>query len=143
MKDYQVMNGSHGEVWLDSDYVGECTGVQAKVDIKKEQILMCGRMNPGSKVVGWEGKGSLKMNKVNSRMLLLIGEKIKKGLDPRFTIISNLEDTAAAGAERIVLKDVSFDDVTLADWEVGKNGSVECPFTFGDYEFLDIVEPED
>lgn len=34
---------------------------------------------------------------------------------------------------------VSFDDLTLADWESGKLGEVECPFTYTDYNFLDLI----
>nr|WP_330372777.1 phage tail tube protein [Lachnoclostridium phytofermentans] len=60
--------------------------------------------------------------------------------DIRFTIISKLDDPDAYGAERVVISNASFDDVTLADWEVAKKGSVEAPFTFTDYDFLDKVE---
>ena len=49
----------------------------------------------------------------------------------------------AYGTERVVLKNVSFDDLTLADWEADTLGSTECPFTFTDYEYLDTVEAED
>ncbi|MBU5231251.1 phage tail tube protein, partial [Intestinimonas butyriciproducens] len=40
---------------------------------------------------------------------------------------------------RVVLSNVSFDDLTLADWEAKSVGKVECPFTFTDYEFLDEI----
>lgn len=39
----------------------------------------------------------------------------------------------------MVLSNVSFDDLTLADWEAKSVGKVECPFTFTDYEFLDEI----
>ena len=38
-----------------------------------------------------------------------------------------------------MLKNVSFDDLTLADWEAKSPGKVESPFTFTDYEFLDMI----
>ena len=41
--------------------------------------------------------------------------------------------------ENTALYDVSFDDVTLADWEAGAVGKVESAFTFGDYKFLDKI----
>ncbi len=37
-------------------------------------------------------------------------------------------DPDTRGAERVVLKNVSFDDVTLADWETKNVGKVEMPF---------------
>ena len=44
------------------------------------------------------------------------------------------------GAERVALYDVSFDDLTLADWQAAAVGSVTAPFTFSDYEYLDQIE---
>ena len=35
------------------------------------------------------------------------------------------------------MKGVSFDDLTLADWEAAKLGTIEAPFTFEDYDLLD------
>ena len=136
----RVMSGSWGEVWLDSDYVAEAYGVQAKVALNKEKVNVCRSIAEDTKVTGVKMTGSLKLHKVTSRMAILIGDSIKKGKDPRFTIISKLDDPDAYGAERLALYNVSFDDLTLADWEAAKNGTVECPFTFTDYEFLDKVE---
>lgn len=136
----RVMSGTWGEVWLDNDYVGECYGLQAKVSFNKEDVLMCGQMAVDKKVKNISCTGSMRMHKVSSRMANAIGGAIRNGRDLRFTVISKLNDPDSYGAERVVLKNVSFDDLTLADWEVAANGKVEAPFTFTDYEFLDIVE---
>ncbi len=135
----RIISGTWGEVWLDGEYVSECYGLQAKASFTKEDVNLCGQMAVDKKITGISYTGSLKLHKVNSRMAIAIGDKIKKGNDPRFKIISKLDDPDAYGAERVVLKNVSFDDVTLADWEVAKKGSVEAPFTFTDHEFLDKV----
>jgi hypothetical protein len=74
-------------------------------------------------------------------MAILIGDKIKAGQDPRFIIISKVDDPDSYGAERVVVKNVSFDDLTLADWEAAVAGKVEAPFTFTAHEFLDKIEP--
>ena len=136
----RVISGTWGEVWLDSDYVSEANGLQAKVSFNKEDVAMCRRMAIDSKVTSVKMTGSLKMHKVNSRMALKIGEEIRNGKDLRFTIVSKLADPDSYGCERVVLKNVSMDDLTLADWEVAKNGTIEAPFTFTDYEFLDDIE---
>ncbi|WP_034861090.1 phage tail tube protein [Ruminiclostridium cellobioparum] len=138
----KVMNGSWGEVWMDGEKISECTALQAKIDIKKEDVPMCGRATPGKKLSGWEGKGSMKLNKVNSRMAIKIGTLIRTGQDIKVTIVSKLADPAAYGAERIVLRNASFDDLTLADWAAQKNGEVDCPFTFEDFYFMDVVAPQ-
>ena len=133
------MSGTWGEVWLDGDKVAEAYGLQLKVSYNKEDVKMCGQMAVDSKVTSVKMTGSLKMHKVNSRMALKIGSEIRNGKDLRFTIISKLDDPDAYGAERIAAKNVSMDDLTLADWEAGVNGTIEAPFTFTDYNFLDTV----
>ncbi|MBC5733944.1 phage tail tube protein [Lawsonibacter hominis] len=135
----RVISGTWGEVWLDSDKVSECYGLQAKVGFNKEDIALCGQMASDKKVTGIDCTGSLRMHKVNSRMAQVIGQYIRNGRDIRFTVISKLNDPDAYGAERVVLKNVSFNDLTLADWEAKSPGKVESPFTFTDYEFLDMI----
>ena len=137
----RVMSGTWGEVWLDGDKVSEAYGIQAKVAFDKEDIPMCRQMGTDVKVTGYKGTGSLRLYKTTSRMALAIGENIRNGKDVRFTIISKLKDPDAYGAERVAIRNVSFDDLTLADWEAKTTGKVEAPFTFTDYEFLDVVEP--
>lgn len=136
----RVVSGTWGEVWLDGDKVSECYGLQAKASFNKEDIALCGQMASDKKVTSIDCTGSLRLHKVTSRMAQAIGEDIRNGRDVRFTIVSKLKDPDAYGAERVVLRNVSFDDLTLADWEAKSVGKVECPFTFTDYEFLDVIE---
>ena len=136
----RVVSGTWGEVWLDGDKVSECYGLQAKASFNKEDIALCGQMASDKKVTSIDCTGSLRLHKVTSRMAQAIGENIRNGRDVRFTIVSKLKDPDAYGAERVVLRNVSFDDLTLADWEAKSVGKVECPFTFTDYEFLDVIE---
>ena len=136
----RVVSGTWGEVWLDGDMVSECYGLQAKASFNKEDIALCGQMASDKKVTSIDCTGSLRLHKVTSRMAQAIGEHIRNGRDVRFTIVSKLKDPDAYGAERVVLRNVSFDDLTLADWEAKSVGKVECPFTFTDYEFLDVIE---
>lgn len=135
----RVIAGTWGEVWLNGEQVAECYGCQAKVTADKEKIAMCGRMLDDHKVMGMSGAGSLRLHKVSSRMGQLLGEAMRNGSDPRFTIISKLSDPDAYGAERVAVYGVSFDDLTLADWEAKTVGKVECPFTFSDFEYLDAI----
>ncbi|GAA0240221.1 phage tail tube protein [Metaclostridioides mangenotii] len=134
-----VMSGTSGELWLDGDKVAEVKKFQAKLELTKEEVVIAGQMGTDTKYMGYKGKGSITLYKVSSRMAKLIGEKLKVGEDPRFTAISKLNDPDAFGSERIAVKNISFDDLTLADWEVGVKGEVEAPFTFTDYDFIDLV----
>lgn len=135
----RVMSGTWGEVWLDNEYVAEVYSFSAKISYSKQQIARCGQMANDQKVTGYSGSGSIGMHKINSRMIQLMGDKIRDGKDVRFTIIAKLDDPDAYGAERVRVSNVSFDDLTLADWQADTPGKVEAPFTFTDYDYLDSV----
>lgn len=138
----RIMSGTFGEAWIDGELIAECYGLQAKLTYNKEKVTLGGKMIHDYKIKSVEGKGSIRLHKVSSRMIQLLGDKIKNGQDLRCTIISKLADPDAWGAERIVLKNVSFDDLTLIDWENDKFGKTEHPFTFSDFELLDAVDPQ-
>ena len=113
----RVINGTWGEVWLDSELVAECYGLQLKVSTQKEDVFLCGQMMKDKKVTATEGTGSLRLYKSSSIMAKKLATAISSGRDLRFTIISKLADPDAYGAERVSVSGVSFDDLTLADWE--------------------------
>ena len=135
----RVASGTWGEVWLDGEYVAECYGLQAKMSFTKEKIAIARQMATDSKIVAMEGTGTLKLHKATSRMGRAVGGKISDGVDVRYTIVSKLDDPDAYGAERVVISNVSFDDLTLADWEAAKVGTIEVPFTFTEYKYLDFM----
>lgn len=135
----RVISGTYGEIWVNGEKLAEAYGLQAKVNYKKEEVAICGNIISDTKLVSATGTGSLKLHKVNSRMAKLIGEDLLQGRDTRCTIISKLADPDSYGSERIALYNVSFDDLTLADWEAGALGKTECPFTFTRHEYLDRI----
>lgn len=137
----RVMSGTWSELWLDGELVGEAYGFQAKISANKEKVNLCGVMWTDHKVMSVEGTGTMRLYKVNSRMTLLLAEAMANGRDPRFTIVEKQADPDADGAERIALTGVSFDDLTIADWEANTVGKVECPFTFSGMKALDVIQP--
>lgn len=134
-----VINGTYGEVWCDSQYLAETTGLEAKMSLDKTEVNMIKRLSKGYKVTGIAGKGTLKMNKVSSYFILKLGDAIKAGKTPMSEIITSLKDPDAFGAEKIKLTGVVFDELTLANWEVKKNGEESIPFTFESFEVLEAI----
>lgn len=128
----RVISGTWGELWLNGEYVAEIYKFQAKLNYNKEDVAMCGRMGVDTKVTSYKGTGSIGMHKVNSRMATIIGEAIVNGKDIRFTAVSKLNDPDSFGCERVSVSNISFDDLTVADWEAAKKGAIEAPFTFAD-----------
>lgn len=134
-----VINGTYGEIWCDSDYLAEAIGLEAKITLDKSEVNMCRKLSKGYKVTGSDGKGTLKMNKVSSYFIRKLGDAIKAGKTPTSEIITSLKDPDAFGAEKIKLTGVVFDELTLADWEAKKNGEESIPFTFNSFEVLDSI----
>ena len=135
----QVVNGTWGEMWLNGDFMAETIALQAKVTLTKTAVNMCGTLVPGQKVTGMDLKGTMKINKVSSYMIRANSANIKAGKAAEYTIISNLADPQSMGAERIVLKGVMIDELTLVDWEGKKNLEESIPFTFQDWDLLDLI----
>lgn len=133
------ISGTFGELWLDGEYVAELEGFQAKIDFKKAAVPRPRKMMDAHKTTGAEGKGSCTMTKVSSRMTKLIGLRMKEQKTIYFEAISKLDDPDNVGAERIRYKGVQFDDLTLADFKNGEVGKVEAPFTFDDFDPIDLI----
>ena len=139
MKANEVINGTWGEVWINDELVDEIKAFQAKYEFDKEEVNIAGDMFTHYKVIGYNGSGSMTLNKTNSRMIKMLIEYVKEGLEPEITIVGKLADPGNEGSERISLSEVSFDDLTLFDFEVKTLGEVECPFTFTECSVLDSI----
>lgn len=135
----KVMNGTWGQVWVDSHYVSELASIDAKVTAKTEAIPQCGQLIDGTKVTGLETSGTLKLNKISSYFLKLLAEDMKNGIQTQFTIISKVSDPANGGTERVKLTGCTFTELQLINIEQKKNMEESLPFTFTDFEILDYV----
>lgn len=132
-----VRSGTFGSLWLDGELVAECYGCQAKLNKTKEDVARCRTLVAGKKMTGLSGTGSVRIYNATSRLITAESAALKSGKDLRHTIITNLDDPDNPSNQRIALKEVSFDDLTLADWEAAKLGTIEAPFTFDDWEVID------
>lgn len=133
----EVRSGTWGQLWLDGDQVAEAYGCQIKVNKTKEDVTRCRTLINGKKMTAVSITGTVRIYNATSRLIQLEGTAIKQGKDLRHTIISNLDDPDNPSNQRIAVKGVSFDDLTLADWQAAQLGQIEAPFTAEDYEILD------
>ena len=135
----RVINGTYGEVWVDGGKVAGCTACQLKVAKNKETVNLCGQFMDDSKATSGSGTGSLTLYKVDSGFIRR-QQGLQDGEDVRGTVTSKLRDPDSYGAERVAAYNVSFDDLTLADWQAATVGTVTAPFTFSRYELVDMIE---
>ena len=132
-----VRSGTWGSLWLDGEQVAECYGCQIKVNKTKDDVARCRTLVSGKTLTGVSVTGTVRIYNATSRLIELEAAAINNGTDLRHTIISNLDDPDNPNNQRIAVKGVSFDDLTLADWEAAKRGTIEAPFTAESYEVLD------
>lgn len=137
----RIVNGSYGEMWQDGEHQQNVDNVTADVNIQKTSVKLSGDRWDHHKVVGLDGKGSISGYKVTSKMIQdHQWAEGPRGVPTKTEIITKLDDPEAYGHERVRLKNVKFDKVTLANWKVGEIVKEESPFTFTGYELLDPIE---
>ena len=78
--------------------------------------------------------------RVASRQPHRFGHNIKNGHQTVCTIVAKLSDPDAIGDERVVIRDATFDKLTLMDWEAKKLTEDSYDFTFTDYDILDEAD---
>ena len=135
----RVINGTYSELWIDGEKIAECTSCRMVVAKNKETINLCGQFMTDTKATSGSGTGSLTLYHVDSGMIQKQAD-LQSGIDRRFTVISKLRDPDSYGAERVAAYNVSFDDLTLADWQAATVGTVTAAFTFSRYELMDQIE---
>lgn len=136
----KTMYGNFGSLFIEDKNIAECTALNCKLKITKVEVPMCGTMTKKYKHVGYEGSGSFTLNKVSSRLILLMADNMKAGKESVFTLISKISDPGNGGTERIKFLGCKFDELTLADWGAGKLGTEQTAFTFEDFEVLDSID---
>lgn len=139
MNAQQVMSGTEGEVWIDGDYMAQATAFKAVANLIKQEVNQVKKRGKQYKTTGWEGKGTIKMNHVSSYMIDKMAQNIKDGHQTVCTIVAKMSDPDAIGAERVVIRDATFDSLTLMDWEAKKLTDESYDFTFTDFDFLETA----
>ena len=139
MNAQQVMSGTEGEVWIDGDYMAQATAFKAVANLIKQEVNQVKKRGKQYKTTGWEGKGSIKMNHVSSYMIDKMAQNIKDGHQTVCTIVAKMSDPDAIGAERVVIRDATFDSLTLMDWEAKQLTDESYDFTFTDFDLLETA----
>ena len=138
----QVMSGTQGEVWINGKYMAQVNAFKAEIKLIKEEVNQVKRMGKQYKTTGLEGTGNVKMNHVSSYFMDLMADNVRNGRQTVCTIIAKLDDPDAVGAERIVIRDATFDKLTLMDWEAKKLTEDDYDFTFTDFDTLDTASDD-
>lgn len=137
-----TFNGTFGEIWIDGLYIGEAEAVSSELassyaDIRKPRDLATYK-----KLLSQEGSGSLTMYKINSSQVARAYAQSKSGHQQESEIIIKLDDPDALGFERVVLKNVNFENLPLTGFERAAETKQEISFFFANWEPLDLINED-
>ncbi|KYG92353.1 terminase [[Bacillus] sp. KCTC 13219] len=133
------INGTFGSVWVNNEKWLDVDSFEAKVTINYEDVNMAGDLATHKKMTGWAGDGSMSVKKVYSRGSAILADAVKKGILPDINIVGKLADPDAFGAERVAIKEVTFSEFMLLKFEQKTLGTEELPFSFADYDSIDLI----
>lgn len=137
----RIVNGSYGELWENGAHQQNVNAVTAEVAIEKADVKISGSRWVHKKVIGLSGTGTITGFKITSAMIKRHEwAQGARGVPAKTELITKLDDPEAYGAERVRLKNVSFDKVILASFKPGEMITEEVPFTFTEFELLDPIE---
>ena len=137
----RVISGSFAKV-IDADgtWLTNVNNVTAEVEISYEDVPRSGTRWIGHKVMSLNGTGTIGGYFVTTEFLERIGRITDDRLAPYVTqLIVELDDPEAFGAYRVRLKDVQFETIPIANFEIGTFSEFELTFNFAGYDVLDHI----
>lgn len=134
-----VLHGSGGTAWFNGKKLSTLQSIEAKVTADYEEINVCGDQATYRIYNGYAGEGSFTVLKVDSEVLKLMSEAYASGVMPEITIISALKQKGTNKVERVVLSQVTIDEMNLIKYEKKAKIEEEVPFKFGHFEVLETL----
>jgi hypothetical protein len=138
-KGNRVLTGTNGEVYINGELLSELMSIELKVKGNFEDVIFCGDFATHKKYVGWEGEGSIKLQKVQSRGLKLLGNAYLTGIMPAIKIVTKLTDVNTKKSERVSVEDVTIEEFTLTMFEAKKLTEEELPIKFAKYNVIETI----
>ncbi len=135
----QYMKGTNGTVWVNGKELGNIAEIEIKVTGAYTDIRTVGYYGTQHVYTGYDGEGTLKLHKIDSTILSLIGDAYKTDSEPEITIITKLVNMTTKKAERIAISEVVFTEYTLAKFDSSDTIEEELPFKFSEWEVLEEI----
>ena len=135
----KIIRGSFGAVWFDGQEVGSVKSFEAKITLDYEDVDIMGDLGKHKRYMGYSGEGTMTLHKIDSSIAKLIGDAIKSGNMPDFTIVAKLDDPSAYDAERVELTGVTINELMALKFENKSLREEEVPFSFSHYRFIELI----
>lgn len=139
VKPDQLINGTFGKVWINSEKLATVQSLSAKQGFDFEEVTIGEELGVGYKLVSTSGSGTLTLLKVDSGVLKLYGDVEKTGKLPDITIVASVEDPASFGAQRVQFLNVVFEEISIMEFTKKEIAEEEIPFKFTGFIKLDLI----
>jgi hypothetical protein len=135
----EVISGTDGTIWVNGQEWAEVTAFEAKVTGQFEDVTFCNDYATYKRFVGRNGEGTITLNKVQSRGAKLLADAFLTGVMPDVKMITKIVNKQTGKAERAVVKDIVLSEFHLSRFENRSIMKEELPFTFSDYEYIEMI----
>lgn len=135
----KVLTGSDGNVWVNGKLLAQVQSIELKVAGKFEDMDFIGDNTTYSRFTGYNGDGTLKMKKIDSTVLNLVGKAYQKGVMPEIKIITKLTDKNTNKSERVAVSGIKITEFYLAKFDSKTPIDDELPLKFSKYEILETI----
>lgn len=131
-----VRSGTYGYMTLDGKQVADTYGLKTVFKINAEVVNRCGTYSEGKKMRGYSGTGTIQLYNATNDLMAQELKALNEGRQLRHTIISTLADPDNPVEQRVAIYGVTFDELTLTDWEAAKLGKITVNFKYERAEWL-------
>lgn len=139
----RVISGNYGYLYdQDGNWLTNTTAVEANIEIGMEEIRLAGTRWLGNKTTTLKGSGSISGYFVTSEWVEKMNQVTDDTSSPFVTELQVvLDDPESFGAYRVRLKNVTFDNIPVINYEVGSIVEQEYTFVFSGYEVIESIRP--
>jgi len=139
----KIIRGSFGRLWVNGKLMANVKSFECKATLQYEELNVNNNLAKQQRYLGYSVAGTMTLHKVDSFTATLLKSGIKTGSLPSIKMVARLADPDSAGAERIEIFNVSFDELTLMHFENNTVEEESVPFKAGGFEYLDIIAKEE
>lgn len=135
-QDFEALSGTYGKLFEGSRWLAQFHSIETTFEHSYEDVPQSGNTVMGKKYSGTEYSGTMTCTQYESefieRVLVLGPEQRPAVLD----LLVTVEDPAAMGAYKVMLKGVKITSGSIINFEHGSPIEQEFEFTFSDVEIV-------
>ena len=135
----KIIRGTFGRLWIDGELLANIKSFELKATMNYEAVQINGEFCEQQRYLGYSLAGTMTMHKINTLMANKVKAGMVNGQMPQIKLVGALADVDSNGSERIEVYNVTFDEVTLMQFENGAVGEEEVPFKAGGYKYIDTI----